>query len=349
MPVSCLNAIVRVKVSINQFITIVTITRKPAGENCHLHLGRKLGSGGNFPRLAFAFLFSLVITFLTGFLFVSCASVPVLQGSGQLKKFATVESIQPQWENFYAGVELFYGRVVSPGIEFYALKVDLFARDLSVVVRGGAISDDGGALSVKVTGFVRDNNLIAGINAAPFDIASSKEGQPIKNSGIVIADGKMISPVNPRYDALVFFRDGSKEQKLNAVIVNQSSIYTTVNIENAAGGFYQILKDGQITDRTLAGKSRHPRSAAGISSDSRYLYLLVIDGRRIGSAGATEKETALLLRSLEAWDGLNFDGGGSSALALRYHDGKVRAVNTPVHRFPGQERAVASCIGIKKE
>jgi len=64
--------------------------------------------------------------------------------------------------------------------------------------------------------------------------------------------------------------------------------------------------------------------------------------------GAAEEETAALLLSLGSWNGINFDGGGSSALALKYPDGKVRVVNTPVHKvIPGQERAVAGCLGIR--
>ncbi|MDR2952100.1 MAG: phosphodiester glycosidase family protein, partial [Treponema sp.] len=74
----------------------------------------------------------------------------------------------------------------------------------------------------------------------------------------------------------------------------------------------------------------------------------VIDGRRAGSAGATEEETAFLLRVLGSWDGINLDGGGSSALALHSADGSVRVANTPIHSgIPGQERAVAGCLGIK--
>jgi len=92
---------------------------------------------------------------------------------------------------------------------------------------------------------------------------------------------------------------------------------------------------------------RHPRSAAGISSDNKYLYLIVIDGRQIKSIGGTEAETALLLRALGASEAINFDGGGSSALVLRYPNGKVRVVNTPIHgQIPGRERAVAGCLGI---
>jgi exopolysaccharide biosynthesis protein len=159
--------------------------------------------------------------------------------------------------------------------------------------------------------------------------------------GIVVSDGKLLTPVNSRYDALVFFKDGT------ASIVKQASIGSIENIKNAVGGFHQILADGQATQRTFVNDTRHPRSAAGISADGKYLFLLVIDGRRLGSIGATEQETALLLRSLGSSDGINLDGGGSSVLALRYPDGKVRIANRPVHGgIPGRERAVAGCIGI---
>jgi exopolysaccharide biosynthesis protein len=95
---------------------------------------------------------------------------------------------------------------------------------------------------------------------------------------------------------------------------------------------------------------RHPRSVAGISSNGRYLYLLVIDGRRLGSIGSTEAETALLLQVLGASEGINFDGGGSTALALLYPDGEVRVVNTPIHdQILGKERAVAGCLGIRAD
>ena len=108
-----------------------------------------------------------------------------------------------------------------------------------------------------------------------------------------------------------------------------------------------ILSDGKISMHTESNNARHPRSAAGISADGKYLYLLVIDGRRLASAGSTEAETALILKQLGAWNGINFDGGGSSALALRFPDGKVRPINTPIHNnIPGLERAVAGCLGV---
>jgi exopolysaccharide biosynthesis protein len=186
---------------------------------------------------------------------------------------------------------------------------------------------------------------LAGINALPFDPSSGTEGEPRTNVGIVIADRVTLSPPRNSFDALVFYTDGS------VTVMAQSEIndHDSGDIENAVGGFYRILENGGLVSRVLNLSDRHPRSAAGISPNGEFLYLLVIDGRQSKSTGATEAETALVLRALGCSDGINFDGGGSSALALRYPDNKVRVVNTPIHGgIPGRERAVAGCLGIGK-
>jgi exopolysaccharide biosynthesis protein len=234
-------------------------------------------------------------------------------------------------------------------MEFNALRIDLSSPNLRIVVAGGG-PENGKFLSTKVSSFVRDNGLLAGINALPFDPVSGREGEPRINIGIVIADGVMVSPPYEQFDALVFYADGS------AAIVSQSAlpvknIDNTIDnaVANAVGGFHRILEAGELVPRVLGIKVRYPRSAAGISPDGRFLYLLVIDGRRPGSVGSTEAETALVLRALGAAEGINFDGGGSSALILRYPDGTVRTANTPIHNhIPGRERAVAGCLGVGK-
>jgi len=286
----------------------------------------------------------LILSFLILLILTSCNTLsPASSVSGKAIVFASVEAVEPVWLPYAQGIGFFHGKAASPGIEFYALKIDLASPDTRVIVKSGKMSDNGIALSAKVTSFTRDNNLLAGINAVPFDIVSSKEGKPIQNMGIVISDGEILAPVNPRYDALVFYKNNNPR----AAIVSQADIHVTENIENAAGGFYQILADAQLTQRTLISEARHPRSGAGISPNGEYLYLLVIDGRRRGSIGATEMETALLLRSLGCRDAVNFDGGGSSALALRRPDGSVKTVNIPIHGgIAGRERAVAGCLGI---
>ena len=284
---------------------------------------------------------------VVSFLILSCSSLAVVPSP------ETATALwQPFAEDAGSGLAYYAGRVTRPRLEFNALRVDLSHPGLRILTAGGG--GDGSAegrqfLSVKVSTFVRGNNLTAGINALPFDPVSGKEGEPRTNIGIVVTDGVMVSPPHAQFDALVFYADGS------AAITSQSAIQSAEDIDNAVGGFQRILEGGELVPRVLDAQARqkaaprHPRSAAGISSDGRYLYLLVIDGRRLGSVGSTEAETALLLRALGASEGINFDGGGSTALALRYPGGKIRVVNTPIHgHIPGRERAVAGCLGIKK-
>jgi hypothetical protein len=290
----------------------------------------------------FSFFFFLIT-------FFSCRSLSPVDGRiDHVTRAASPETVLPQWKPFAEdtvdGLAYFAGKTARPRLEFNALRVDLSSADLRILTAGGG---QGGILvnekflSTKVSSFVRDNGLLAGINALPFSPVSGKEGEPRTNVGIVVSGGVMVSPPYPLYDALVFYADGS------VAIVSQSGL-ESAEVDNAVGGFQRILEAGELVPRILSLTIRHPRSAAGISPDGRFLYLLVIDGRRPGSVGTTEAETALLLRSLGAAEGINFDGGGSSALVLRYPNGKIRAVNTPIHhQIPGKERGVAGCLGVR--
>jgi hypothetical protein len=257
----------------------------------------------------------------------------------------TPRSIAPQWEPFAAeageALRLYAGKSAQPRLEFYAVRIDMSAPHLRIVVAPGGRNEAGGSLSTKVSSFVRDNNLLAGINALPFDPVSDKEGEYRTNIGIVVSDGVLLSPPHKVFDALVFYDDDCP------AIIPQSQIVSAVNISHAVGGFYRILIDGELSEHAQNDIVRHPRSAAGISADGKYLYLVVIDGRRPDSVGSTEAETAVILKQLGAWNGINFDGGGSSSLVLRFPDGEVRPVNTPIHdNIPELERAVAGCLGV---
>ena len=181
---------------------------------------------------------------------------------------ATTETVIPQWQplgDTSGAIAWFAGKTKKPKIEFYALKIDMTSPGLRIVVRGGNKGSAGEAktLSTRVSSFVRDNGLLAGINAVPFNIVSAKEGRPIINEGVVISNGEHIAPANPLYDALVWYTDGGVS------IVSQSQIHSPVNIENAAGGFHRILQAGGLADGVNDRQQRHPRSAAGISADGK--------------------------------------------------------------------------------
>ncbi|MDR0486638.1 MAG: phosphodiester glycosidase family protein, partial [Treponema sp.] len=191
---------------------------------------------------------------------LSCAALsPVSMARGGLASFADIEEVVPEWQPLEADVDFFSGKIVRPKLEFWVVRFDLASQEKRIVVKGG--SGDDPTLNTKVSSFVRDNGLIAGINAVPFDIVTGKEGIPVTNIGIVISDGRLIAPVSPSFDALVIYTDG------RAAIVSQTAIRSFENIESAAGGFFQVLKSGELADRTLELEERHPRSAAGISAN----------------------------------------------------------------------------------
>ncbi|MDR0567710.1 MAG: phosphodiester glycosidase family protein [Spirochaetaceae bacterium] len=294
------------------------------------------------------FLKRYVLLCALAFLAEACATAPPVPAPPKAaSKSGSPETLVPYWQDFEPGIAYFAGTIQRPSLKLKALRIDLTDPSIGFIASGREPVDgvlrEGVIPSVKITSFVKRYHCIAGINANPFSPVSGREGEARKIDGITVSQGTVVAGPHSWYDALVFYRDG------RAAIVSQRELETLEDIENAVGGFHLVLRDGAVADRLLNQQKppRHPRSAAGLSADGKTLYLLVIDGRQIGSVGATEAEIAAILQRLGAADGLNFDGGGSTALALRYPDGKVRAVNTPIHNgIPNQERGVASCLGV---
>jgi hypothetical protein len=316
------------------------------------------------------------ILLLLSFLFASCRTFSLSRETVAAPvSFGTIDAVFPQWdpyaEEFGGGLSLFAGKTDDPRLEFWALRADLDAPGLSIVVSGpgpaGGAFPENHIPAVSVSLFVESAGCVAGINANPFSPVSAKIGEDRFIDGITVSNGTVVARPNPRFDALVFYSGDAGERaggvspvRRRAAIVSQGELADTGGIANAVGGFQTVLRDGRPAGRVLeqaaGGKApRHPRSAAGLSADGNVLYLLAVDGRRPSSIGVTEAELALLLQRLGAYDGLNFDGGGSTALVLRTLRpeggkayGKTTPANVPIHNLiPGWERAVASCLGIR--
>lgn len=93
-------------------------------------------------------------------------------------------------------------------------------------------------------------------------------------------------------------------------------------LRDILGGGPRLLQAGKkaisINEEVFFGTSipeTHPRTAAGITSEGD-LILLLVDGRQMQSRGANLQELADILLSLGCVEGLNLDGGGSSALVV---------------------------------
>lgn len=117
-------------------------------------------------------------------------------------------------------------------------------------------------------------------------------------------------------------------------------------LRQAIGGGGMILENGQpVTilneerDRIGANfmTARHPRTFVAVNREQTKIWLCTVDGRQEASIGMTFDDMAEFLLSLGAWDALNLDGGGSTAMVVR---GDV--VNKPSD-LTG-ERAVANVL-----
>ena len=121
-------------------------------------------------------------------------------------------------------------------------------------------------------------------------------------------------------------------------------------LRTVVGGWPRIVEGGRnvaLAADSVEGtiprfsRARHPRSALGISRDSATLYVVAVDGRQEASVGMTLEELADAMISLGAYEAMNLDGGGSTALVVR-----DSIVNTPSDA--NGERPVGNVVAITR-
>jgi hypothetical protein len=241
----------------------------------------------------------------------------------------TAAELVPEWVRYARGIEYFAGQIQKPGMNVWALKVDLADPDIEIVINEPGW-EKGYISSTTVSHFVEFRSLVAGINANPFSPVSNKDGEMRIITGFAMSDGIEISTTDDRYDTLLIYDDGL------AAIVNQLYLPYPQFIRHAVGGFHMVLGNGEVPEALIGSKDRELRSAVGVNIMGDILYLVAV-----GGGGATLADLGRILKQLGANDGLNLDGGGSTQLALRWPDGRVGNINK------GSGRAVAVCLGIR--
>ena len=176
-----------------------------------------------------------------------------------------------------------------------------------------------------------NGGFFARLDAARETPGGWTDGLPVDIVGLSRSDRRTVSPprvaTEPEPALLVHeTKDGrSCPCTARAMLAGASDLG---GVEEAVGGMGPrngqpgtlLVAEGENRGATaqVAAAQRHPRTAAGVTRDGRTLLLLVVDGRRPGwSIGATLPELASLLIEAGAWNAVNLDGGGSSALWLR--------------------------------
>ncbi|WP_077369547.1 phosphodiester glycosidase family protein [Anaerosalibacter sp. Marseille-P3206] len=127
----------------------------------------------------------------------------------------------------------------------------------------------------------------------------------------------------------------------------QLNLTTTPNLENikmAIGGGSIILKDGVPMNSHNIAPGLAPRTGMGVSQDGKELIIATIDGRDTSYKGVNEKTFGSILKELGSYNAIMFDGGGSTAMAVKYVDeSQAKLVNRP---SDGGERKVINGVGL---
>ncbi len=252
------------------------------------------------------------------------------------------------WQPLFQGIEFAAGSAddAEPRRqEVRVLRVDLRAEGIelfSTPANGDAPKE---TTSETATEFLERHRLQAAINANFFSPCCSPGDKDL--GGLAVSRGEIVSPAAKSglgAKVLVVTRD------LRASIRETGPDFRPDGVWTAVAGSDIVLKAGRPVpyEPTAFRTTPHPRSAVGISADGRYLLLLTIDGRQAGySEGATLEETAMWLRRFGAQEGLNLDGGGSTAL-VKEAGGRAVLLNRPsgsslgALAVPGVERTQRS-------
>lgn len=162
-----------------------------------------------------------------------------------------------------------------------------------------------------------------------------------------VSSGKIVSkPAGDKMRAALLIDDNGK------VTIRDEVMEIPPRTRYAVSGNALVLKAGKPTSTDDFG-IRHPRSVAGVSADGKTLWLIAVDGRQDGySRGASMKELGEFMLKLGAYDAVNLDGGGSTALVIKdLRTGTFAVANQPsetsTEGFPVRmERPVADVVGI---
>lgn len=156
-----------------------------------------------------------------------------------------------------------------------------------------------------------------------------------------IRDGKVAERATgalalTRDDVAIRLKNG-EVATLGAALAQEAAVTVTpvltppwTDYPHALGAGPRLLKDGKRVNTGVAERfkpdilsGRNARTGLGVTKQG-HLILIVVEGPDPYGSGATLDELAAMLQARGAVDGMNLDGGGSSALALG-----AQTVNVP--------------------
>jgi len=194
--------------------------------------------------------------------------------------------------------------------------------------------------------FITRQHTQLGINGSFFTFV--KHTLDTDNVSLVISDGHVVSPLDP-HRAWVLNITPDNHVQIRKVTANEvgkpdSQLHDTI------AGSDLLVDQGKLVAPTGSkfDDSHPPRTAVGVTREG-HLLLMTVDGRQPGfSEGMSLQEVARFLMAHGVVEALNFDGGGSTTMAIA--DPHPRIINFPSDHKPdgnaGEARAVGVNLGV---
>ncbi|MGC2786604.1 MAG: phosphodiester glycosidase family protein [Roseiarcus sp.] len=279
-----------------------------------------------------------------------CAIVGLASATSASATSISVSSFSPQ----FVGVDLATATILSNADSSvantsiaYIERIDLTAPGI-----GFTTTPPSGPLettSQSTSQFLQSTGAEVAINANFFsDVAATPSPEDLL--GLAVSNGTVVAPQS-------FGSDDAAASllitKTNTAAISPagSTAIDLSNVFNAVSG-NQIVTNGVDTSAITPTGAPHdpfgldPRTGIGLSQNGRFLYLIAIDGRQPGySVGTTTSDEAALMIDLGVYDGLNLDGGGSTALVQASAGGPV-LIDSPSGSFGVVERLDGNNLGV---
>lgn len=185
----------------------------------------------------------------------------------------------------------------------------------------------------------QNNNAVAAINGGAFVDKTSVvwTGTGAFPDGIVMSEGKTIWNSVTDKDGTPLF--GITDKGVLIVGKYSENELKKLNVKEALSFKPILIVNGKKTDLSNELPGMASRTAIGQKKDGSIIFL-VIDGRQLGSLGASFEEVQEIMFKLGAINAINLDGGRSTTM---YLNGEV--VNNPTNTMG--ERTIPTAVIVK--
>ncbi len=233
-------------------------------------------------------------------------NIGVISKSTESEPTATVSSDPqaPAYEDIYGvGEGIRIEEVTGATYKGYIAIIDDPSR-VSVGVSSNFKSDKPGK---KIEEIAADYGAVLAVNGGAFeDVGGGGDGG--KPLGLVVSDGVRLNRANGQFAAAGF------DQNNRLIVGNISNDdATALGIRDAVAFGPALIINGTAAGAKTTNMSLNPRTAIGQRADGAVL-LLVIDGRKVNTLGASYADLIAIMLEYGAINACNLDGGSSSVM-----------------------------------